>query len=86
MMTEALRDMLVNRWIVCLNAGPARLPDEFAILRLQQLLDDFCLAKLIMSAASEHPRSNELFLKINTAIDTTQMAAPNSTHDKMVLQ
>jgi len=76
---EALHDMPVYRWFVGLDAGASRLPDESTILRFRHFLEEFGLAKVILSEVNATLQSKGLLLKNGTAIDATLIAAPTST-------
>jgi len=78
-MEEALYDMPVYRWFVGLDAGASRQPDESTILRFRHFLEEFDLAKVILSEVNATLQSKGLLLKNGTAIDATLIAAPSST-------
>ncbi|CAB3774325.1 hypothetical protein LMG29542_07720 [Paraburkholderia humisilvae] len=56
-----------------------RLPDESTILRFRHLLETHGLAARILARINEILTENGLMLNVQSAVDATLIAAPNST-------
>ena len=63
--------------------GASRIPDETAILRFRHLLEKHQLAPQVLATTNAGLARRGLMLKIGTVVDTTIIAAPSSTKNKM---
>ena len=80
-MEEAFFDIPLYREFAKLDAH-GRLPDESSILRFRHRLEEQKLAEQILAAVNELLTSEDLHLKVGTAVDATLIAAATSTKNK----
>jgi IS5 family transposase len=81
-MRAALHDMPAYRWFAGLDSGASRLLDKPTILRFRHFLEEFDLAKIILSEVNATLLTKRLFVRRGTAIDATLISAPSSTKNE----
>lgn len=81
-MEKALHDTSVYRWLVGMDSGAFRLPDQSTIMRFRHFLEELGLAKIILAEVNATLQFRGLLPRSGTAMNATLIAAPSATKNE----